>query len=809
MSLSTFQYGFDGPALDTTKFAASGAVTGVIDAGRFEITLANNTQHSCILESPTYGTLVGDATFCRMVGFRELSSGAEMQFELEAPVGTTGVNRIRWNINNGNIQGVVNNNSATNTNAFTIAYDPFVHAWFRMRESAGTIFWDTAPIIAANPPLAAEWVQRGSLATPAGFPIGNMRHRVRGGTFNATSGNPGMAYIDAINTTWSKKAGYGEFIYAGKTTTAAATANTGTTMTIALPTEAVAGDLLLMVIANKYDNPPVVPAGWTLVSSHKNTNAQVKGADAGPIGQFLYTKEMVSGETGPAISKTTETGTLMLGSIIALRKQTEGTWAFEFGKGEDNTGGGDWAITSDTALNMRGQDLIIACSAINGDISTADIHRLNIANSTIGGQIEIRDTGSANGDDGRQTIQLFFLTSNSNAAAETPGYTFVSTNNTVATTPTGPTILMRVRSTTPVAVNVTGTSATTEDSETNSTAGNVRVSGSISRTEGSETSTVTATARVSGTSATTEGTETSSAMGAALVSGSSATTEGAEATTASGSVADNSITGTIAHTEGTETSSASGDVRVSAASATAEGYEATAMSGLYGDITAGSIVYTEGVETHSLSANVKASATLSQTEGAETHSVTAAVIQPPTGTLSWIEGAERSSIEVKNGDGFTAEQLGGAAGTSWGWSRTGGHADVPGVEAVSGVGEVLAHGAINPEQYVVAYGVEATTEIGTVIGRAWRSGTVNGVATDSSAVGRVGATGQKWVYVHPAESDVGQITCSTAACVTVKGVEACFEAGDTYAWGIRNPSDEEIIQMFLRARQPIKPNVIW
>jgi hypothetical protein len=49
------------------------------------------------------------------------------------------------------------------TDLAVLTYDATAHAWWRIRESGGTVFFDTAPSTASNPPVSGDWVNRASV----------------------------------------------------------------------------------------------------------------------------------------------------------------------------------------------------------------------------------------------------------------------------------------------------------------------------------------------------------------------------------------------------------------------------------------------------------------------------------------------------------------------------------------------------------------------------------------------------------------------------------------------------------------------
>ncbi|MEU5624284.1 hypothetical protein [Streptomyces tendae] len=73
--------------------------------------------------------------------------------------------------------------------AVRITYDPVAHAWFRIREDAGTLYWETAPD-------GATWTTRRTLATPAWGADGTLALQL---ISHRDAGDPNFAEFDNVN----------------------------------------------------------------------------------------------------------------------------------------------------------------------------------------------------------------------------------------------------------------------------------------------------------------------------------------------------------------------------------------------------------------------------------------------------------------------------------------------------------------------------------------------------------------------------------------------------------------------------------
>lgn len=86
----------------------------------------------------------------------------------------------------------------------SIAFNASTHAWWRIRESAGTIYWDTAPSTASNPPASGDWVNRATTSTSglgwAGLGIASTTVRLYSGLTATISPEPAGIRFDGFNT---------------------------------------------------------------------------------------------------------------------------------------------------------------------------------------------------------------------------------------------------------------------------------------------------------------------------------------------------------------------------------------------------------------------------------------------------------------------------------------------------------------------------------------------------------------------------------------------------------------------------------
>ncbi len=79
-----------------------------------------------------------------------------------------------------------------------ITFSGTTHRWMRIREQAGTIYWDAAPSTAANPPIEADFVNLRSATKPVGMTLAACRAAICGGTI-ASQATPTVQKFGSYN----------------------------------------------------------------------------------------------------------------------------------------------------------------------------------------------------------------------------------------------------------------------------------------------------------------------------------------------------------------------------------------------------------------------------------------------------------------------------------------------------------------------------------------------------------------------------------------------------------------------------------
>lgn len=221
---------------------------------------------------------------------------------------------------------------------------------------------------------------------------------------------------------------------------------TGSSRTISYPTTTVAGNILLLVIANKdgTDNPST-PSGWTAISNNTESGGAgtVGTTDEGTARVSVFYRIADGSEGGTTFTFTLSGAPKPVSARIFRLGGGPGTLSYAAAKGSQNTGGSTtYSITTGSNLDIRDGDTVFACSAINSDDASYTGHTFSTPGVTYGLSLERQDGANNN------SAQLRFLVAESYAiSGASTGATTYSATGTVSGTnhPAGATVIFRIR----------------------------------------------------------------------------------------------------------------------------------------------------------------------------------------------------------------------------------------------------------------------------------------------------------------------------------------------------------------------------
>lgn len=201
-NMSTFADPFNALTLNSTFWTqfTAGSATLTFDAtgakATFPATSSSATDGD--INSVVGYDLTGSAAYIHIL---QNTSGTNNDNNFSLWDSNDNTNVLQWQIEAGSIfaQHQIN---GIQTNDFSTTYSLTTHAWLRIRESGGTIFWDTAPDASGLP---GTWVNRFSIASPIRitnlyFDIGAISFGVdtSAGNFKWINLNPSTAPSAAI-----------------------------------------------------------------------------------------------------------------------------------------------------------------------------------------------------------------------------------------------------------------------------------------------------------------------------------------------------------------------------------------------------------------------------------------------------------------------------------------------------------------------------------------------------------------------------------------------------------------------------------
>jgi hypothetical protein len=343
-------------------------------------------------------------------------------------------------------------------------------------------------------------------------------------------------------------------------------------VTVNMPTDIDAGDLLVAYIAADANDTVAAGGaeGWTSIEDTSNGSAVrlkifakiAAGSDA------LTLTVGSSNDTATYVQRITNHGVSNVSSDIELGTAATGTSATPDPPSKTPSSSKAW--------------LVVACNASDDDD--------NVTPFAPTGYVPLAQTESA-GTATSSMMQVACDVQTTGSAIDPGAFALASTEEWVAQTLLIP----------PASAGATGTAAVTEEADTSTASGTETFTGTSAATEAADTSTATGTETFTGTAAAAEADDTSSASGTETFTGTSATTEEADTSTASGTHIEN-VTGTVAATEADDTSTATSTETFTGTSATTEADDTSTASATL-TIT-GTVAVTEAADTSTASGTV-------------------------------------------------------------------------------------------------------------------------------------------------------------------------------------------------------------
>jgi hypothetical protein len=147
---------FGGSSLNATLWAnqSAGSSTAVEGGGVLTLTQQASSTNSAVIGSNSTYDLTGSSITVELVQAETGTTNSQSCFQVLNAAGTQGYFYFE---NSGFLEGSYEHTSGTYVTVFSIAYSATAHKWLRLRESAGTTYWDAAPD-------GLTWTNLGSVA---------------------------------------------------------------------------------------------------------------------------------------------------------------------------------------------------------------------------------------------------------------------------------------------------------------------------------------------------------------------------------------------------------------------------------------------------------------------------------------------------------------------------------------------------------------------------------------------------------------------------------------------------------------------
>lgn len=190
-AIATLTDRFDQTAIDATRWTVVNATNGTASEGGGALVLAPNastgTAQIVVVSNQAY-SLIGSSAMVQAVSHVTAGCNVNDSFQL-AQAGAAG-NRVQWWYECGSLSAMYAING-TETTLASLPYSAAAHAFLRIRESAGTVFWETSAD-------GTTWVARAQTAAIT-FALTSLNVRFYSETFATGSPSPGKARFVNLN----------------------------------------------------------------------------------------------------------------------------------------------------------------------------------------------------------------------------------------------------------------------------------------------------------------------------------------------------------------------------------------------------------------------------------------------------------------------------------------------------------------------------------------------------------------------------------------------------------------------------------
>ncbi|MFD8404671.1 LamG-like jellyroll fold domain-containing protein [Streptomyces anulatus] len=178
---------FDDQRMDATLWTSAGGATETAE-GRLRLPTAPGV--TARYTSLRQWTLTGSQVTVKLVAV-PAAGGSSSAYTSLSLVSATAGTRLRWYVNAVTRDlRAVSDVGGSDGSAVILPYDPIEHAWLRIRETAGTVYWETSSD-------GWDWVIRRSRSTPAWVGTDQIQVELASSRTGGTSGYAEWDYLGA------------------------------------------------------------------------------------------------------------------------------------------------------------------------------------------------------------------------------------------------------------------------------------------------------------------------------------------------------------------------------------------------------------------------------------------------------------------------------------------------------------------------------------------------------------------------------------------------------------------------------------
>jgi hypothetical protein len=205
-----------------------------------------------------------------------------------------------------------------------------------------------------------------------------------------------------------------------------------------------AGDLLILMIENKYPpNAPVNPTGWKF-EAQISGGSGVAGPGTGQVTTTVYTKVADGTETG-SLALSIPSGNSSVARIMSVRSDRGGRIFYDIavGTAAQNTGNTvNWSSTTSQNMELTVDDFMVAVNGININTYTYTPYTFTQTGTTFGARNQRTSTATSGGGTSRLQVATCSVTA---GGANLPVTYGMTSSGSAVDNPAGSTVILRIR----------------------------------------------------------------------------------------------------------------------------------------------------------------------------------------------------------------------------------------------------------------------------------------------------------------------------------------------------------------------------